>query len=1023
MFKKVAFTAAALFGLCTALLPNDLWHDTTLCHLLPDQTVECHGKIVEAEIRLRDRVAVAVADILAMPEALAYSHGSSNGWTPVPFTVGTGVCGASPTYTGTCFAYISPTGAGTAATCFVPATASGPDPAFPDASKCPWTPTNMALVRNGTNDWLIFARGGVFRNIAPTLQTASGIQVSGGTAPNFPRYGRSPTAPLVVIGFGDPTLDRPRFEMFSGNCIGGSGGSLASPVGSNLMQVSIDCYSPWNDPNSTDYVSSLTISAPTTGAATTTMVAQFATAGNVVYLNVTSAPVSGLTLAAGVQVFDNGLIAPGQMIASSGTCNGACTGAGGVGTYPLTVSALCSSVAYGTPCQNAIGSATWSVCGTSCQLTVTSVPANLIPLVAIANQNNTAAMPTGTLFKLWAISGNTLYVQATVVNGQTVNAGDTLSVYTNSGGGYGSNGNFITWQLIEDCLIRYNAGGGGFVIVGASQPGINFIIRRNLILDSWSPVSRSQGTFIGDTLPYQGYVLFEQNMVIHNGWTQSNNLCTPGQNNDTAVCPSGLPSVTPWAGGAGNQSQGVYIHDNMGYSYVHENIFIGNANVGVQQRPGGAMINNTFIRNAVGYSGGAGIANQIYQYNVLTEAGNLYASSQATTGPTPTNVLNFANTTQAVVGDALFDATNPAALAANCSVSSVTKTTLTASCSTASVTAGDVIMSMVVQQWGMDFASYSRQVTIPGTGVGSLSNGVLTLTSVTNTYGPVQIGQNVLCNGTLVGTVTGYGTPASGAGFSGTFNVSNNASCAGTIFIYDPTVRTNLVDSNVFTYNVPAANGGGLGGFSISPGNQAPRGSAVVSNNFMYSGWQAIQDNSLVASVDLTGCGGSIRIGIGNFPGSVQSLANSWLQSDIVTVSGVQGATNANGTWPITFPDTTHMCLVGSPTTLPSAWTSGTGVVNGGVQYSGNYAGAMSTASDARVSFASTTLVPAGTPTIESYDTLIGGNGHLQDLESRIRKQSKTNWDNRLTANAINNYFRQTICPVASPGCLPQLAY
>ena len=168
----------------------------------------------------------------------------SDGWTVfTPTTSGTGSCGATGTFTGTCVTYIAELGTGTSSTCRIAATAGFDFTAtIPDAQACPYTSTSMALARNNSSDFLLFKRGDCFMDpgqlspctgLAAPSTNSSGICTGTGLTCNFGRNGASSAAPLVVAAYGPLINARPRISSLN------TGFQAQSSNGNNLAVLSL----------------------------------------------------------------------------------------------------------------------------------------------------------------------------------------------------------------------------------------------------------------------------------------------------------------------------------------------------------------------------------------------------------------------------------------------------------------------------------------------------------------------------------------------------------------------------------------------------------------------------------------------------------------------------------------------------------------------------------------------------------------------------------------------------------------
>lgn len=127
----------------------------------------------------------------------------------------------------------------------------------------------------------------------------------------------------------------------------------------------------------------------------------------------------------------------------------------------------------------------------------------------------------------------------------------------------------VTWFLIEDCKFSFYRDQSIQAVNGRS---LYVTFRRNVIANSYSTNSHSQGLFVSGI----DHLLIEENVFDHNGWNPS----VPGAN----------PTVF---------NHNVYIHQGNGQATIRGNIFANASSHGVQARPGGVIIDNFYVRNAI----------------------------------------------------------------------------------------------------------------------------------------------------------------------------------------------------------------------------------------------------------------------------------------------------------------------------------------------------------------------------------------------------------------------------------------
>jgi hypothetical protein len=147
---------------------------------------------------------------------------------------------------------------------------------------------------------------------------------------------------------------------------------------------------------------------------------------------------------------------------------------------------------------------------------------------------------------------------------------------TAAGGGsgirdYSAGGNI----LIEDCAISFYR--NNLDIEAQNGPLSNITLRRNVVTNSWSTDSRSQGMYC---LGVNGVTLY-QNVFDHNGWnTQVSGAVKSGFNHDMYFGPT---------------------NSNVD---IEQNIIADASFAGIMARSGGNIENNLILNNAVGISFG-----------------------------------------------------------------------------------------------------------------------------------------------------------------------------------------------------------------------------------------------------------------------------------------------------------------------------------------------------------------------------------------------------------------------------------
>ena len=123
--------------------------------------------------------------------------------------------------------------------------------------------------------------------------------------------------------------------------------------------------------------------------------------------------------------------------------------------------------------------------------------------------------------------------------------------------------------LIEDCVVNFFSDNIDMPLMGSGSM-TNFVIRRNIITNSYSTESPSEGIFTsGET-----NMLIEENVIDHNGWLGSRDNATTGAdiyNHDIYLSAAGSGFV------------------------IQDNIIADASSYGMEDRCGGVVQNNLFI--------------------------------------------------------------------------------------------------------------------------------------------------------------------------------------------------------------------------------------------------------------------------------------------------------------------------------------------------------------------------------------------------------------------------------------------
>lgn len=170
-----------------------------------------------------------------------------------------------------------------------------------------------------------------------------------------------------------------------------------------------------------------------------------------------------------------------------------------------------------------------------------------------------------------AVVGLDFYASVRDPDSPSYNAASTF------GSGFALN-NRMTWVLVEDCVVRFDAISAQPAAMNSTAGG-TLLIRRNIIVDTYgiSP-AHSSGMFAD----FVGYGLLEENLLDHNGW------------NDSIV--GAQPTI---------YNHNIYIAAQNGHFRVTGNISARASSHGMQIRPGGYIFDNLIVQSPIGMIGGA----------------------------------------------------------------------------------------------------------------------------------------------------------------------------------------------------------------------------------------------------------------------------------------------------------------------------------------------------------------------------------------------------------------------------------
>jgi hypothetical protein len=289
-------------------------------------------------------------------------------------------------------------------------------------------------------------------------------------------------------------------------------------------------------------------------------------------------------------------------------------------------------------------------------------------------------------------------------------------------------------------------------------------------------------------------------------------------------------------------------------------------------------------------------------------------------------------------------------------------------------------------------------------GINQSTNQTYTITKTTVTIGGPAITASI-------GDWIYFATSGPKGGYQGD---SASVVATGTVnpnLAFPTNAQWNIVTNALSSSSI---GGNSATGFGITSQGRSLRSVGnVFKNNYVMNVPLGIYNQSDLLGVDGTGCGGAVRVTI--------SQTAPFIAGDSIIVSGTAPSSmNANGTFTVTSPTTTTMCLGGS-TFGTGTWTTDTGVINGGVDWgfgtsANNKYYNVTTPTNRPTTSMPTAFTPVGTagcpqaancPSIESYDLSIGGDGTLSHFLIGARANRKGAWDYNYTAAKANNYIRQ----------------
>lgn len=608
-----------------------------------------------------------------------------------------------------------------------------------------------------------------------------------------------------------------------------------------------------------------------------------------------------------------------------------------------------------------VGATTVSLASSPSSSIINNTNATLWSLFNFSNPLAMSSVNCQAGVQISSISGSTITLANPITANYTVSVGDRILILPRSceNGGLFNVGIALSWFYLEDCeFAGTNPNLQPSNVTSLSPVTTSFFVRRNVVYDSGAVANKNQGIFLSDSFSTGSKVLVEENLFDHSGWRQFDPDCTPAQFMPAKCGGVASPQLENFYGSPNNQAQNSYDHEDCCFLTYQRNITTNAGGAGVQVRSGGILYNNLSYRNDTAGTGGGIVWPNTATYNVFGDLTGSYSAIMIATGVSG-NVLTFAAVPQSL-----------ASSQASCQMFDASNP------------------SGISQTTNTSFTFTTTTVTIGGPAIS------------------VSIGDTIYCTGT--------------GGNAAQFGYGADAAQTGGSTIGASTQNNSNVQWNVFPGAMSSTYRGGVNGAqSLLAGSSLARATgSILSNNFiMNNSATAISDYAEIQNIDGdVSCGGLVR---------VQVQANSqWKSGDTITISGsLPSSMNANVSTTVSSvigANPIFLCLAG--TTFGSGtWTSGSGVINGGISFGPNYyfnvgtpinvlpAGYTQTAPKLQAfTPVGNTGCPqhTGCPSIEGYDLSIGGDGTLSHFLVRAKANRKGTWDTRYTAAQANSYIR-----------------
>ena len=218
-----------------------------------------------------------------------------------------------------------------------------------------------------------------------------------------------------------------------------------------------------------------------------------------------------------------------------------------------------------------------------------------------------------------------------------------------------------TWVMLVGDTFSYYGTGIVFNSGSSSVTSSTVTLYRNVVLDSWSATSHSQGLYVGGV----GNLVIEQNIFDHNGWNAS--------------IPGAAQTIF---------NRNVYLQSNNGPVTFVGNISANSSSEGAQFRSGGTITGNLFLADSAGFNIGENpgtssapvstITSTVASGNVILNSTDMTTSSGLQPRSQGIDVLNASGAAVQVIDNIMADPTgrtvNQSGISLNTNVTGITAT-------------------------------------------------------------------------------------------------------------------------------------------------------------------------------------------------------------------------------------------------------------------------------------------------------------------------------------------------------------